>query len=393
MDPSGSPNRGRRGTQAAPRNRLQASKQADPKSSLAAASDTLRYEYDDHYFLTDPDEFVYEFFPLKPEWQLVRGKPLTLDLFEQLPFVRSLFFKYGLYFPQTDIRSVIQADSSGAASVKIGMPTHLIASLIFHYNLKRVDSDAEHHDGVNLRRFVMQSVEYGAATSSVPPTGHADSNGEPKGALLANIVSFRVHLPEAGAYILDIFANSITPSQYITGEPMKFKSVCKFKIEAKKLKSVMIPLPDCASGEFGPIKATRLFGIIPLTHDRGLVSVTNDKRALEIQFRMTRILLDFMATLHKNGHDERQLSKAVKIFIDGDIVTITIKFIEDGQYGLDIYTRDQLTAAPQAPKSKSLGDDSSRQMLTHCCKYLINVKSAPPLKHTPSHLRDVVAQE
>lgn len=223
--------------------------------------------------------------------------------------------------------------------------------------------------------------------------------------LLSNIVSFRVHLPENGAYILDIFANSTTPTQYITGEPMKFKSVCKFKIIAKNLKTVMIPLPDCASGEYGPLKATRLFGIIPLTHECGLISVLNDKRFLEIQLRMTRPLLDFMASLHKNGYDERQLSKSIKIFIDGDIVFIQIKFFEDGQYGLDVYTRDQQVnyaghksqtdssssdkimqqPADITRKNSSLSHSSSsscsagepkKQLLTHCCKYLINVRSA-----------------
>lgn len=206
-------------------------------------------------------------------------------------------------------------------------------------------------------------------------------------ALLANIVSFRVHLPENGAYILDIFANSTTPNQYITGEPMKFKSVCKFKIIAKNLKTVMIPLPDCASGEYGPIKATRLFGIIPLTHESGLISVQNDKRFLEIQFRTTRPLLDFMASLHKNGYDERHLSKSIKIFIEGDIVIVTVKFFEDGQYGLDIYTRDQsATLSTLAPPNGQLNHESSQapsvsqsenknHLLTHCCKYLINVRT------------------
>lgn len=169
---------------------------------------------------------------------------------------------------------------------------------------------------------------------------------------------------------------------------MKFKSVCKFKIVAKNLKSVMIPLPDCASGEFGPMKATRLFGIIPLSHESGLISVQNDDRFLEIQFRMTRPLLDFMATLHKNGYDERQLSKVVKIFIDGDIVSVKMRFFEDGQYGLDIYTRDQSptslasqVSSSHPPTSYDTGRASSevtepkKQLLTHCCKYLINVKS------------------
>lgn len=203
--------------------------------------------------------------------------------------------------------------------------------------------------------------------------------------LLSNIVSFRVHLPENGAYILDIFANSTTPTQYVTGEPMKFKSVCKFKIIAKNLKTVMIPLPDCASGEYGPMKATRLFGIIPLTHESGLISVLNDKRFLEIQFRMTRPLSDFMGSLHKNGYDERQLSKAIKIFIDGDIVIVKIKFFEDGQYGLDIYTRYQTISSPNNNNNNQISEpktnqhetygDPKRHLLTHCCKYLINVRT------------------
>lgn len=71
-----------------------------------------RYEYDDHYFLTDPREFIYEFFPLQPEWQLLKN-PITLQDFEELPFVRSLFFRYGLYFPDSNTKAVMYTDSTG----------------------------------------------------------------------------------------------------------------------------------------------------------------------------------------------------------------------------------------------------------------------------------------
>jgi hypothetical protein len=132
--------------------------------------------------------------------------------------------------------------------------------LIFHYNLKFYDSDEDSFDGVSLKRFVMQSV-------------------------IGNIVAFRVHAPCSGAFLLDIFANAVTPQEYLTGEPMKFKSVCKFKVSkiheifnvlssyfmclkicCEELQTVMVPLPDCASGEWGPTKATRLFGLVPITH-------------------------------------------------------------------------------------------------------------------------------
>ena len=318
--------------------------------SAKNSSDSLRYEYDDHYFLTDPKEFIYEFFPLQPEWQLLRC-PISLREFEELPFVRSLFFRYGLYFVDEDIQAILPTDSSGAATVRIGMPSQMTPSLIFHYNLKLLEgaqtgygssheiglTGADTFEGVILKRFVMQSV-----------TG--------------NVVTFRVHAPCPGAFIMDIFANATTPREYVTGEPMKFKSVCKFKIVCDELRTVMVPLPDCASGEWGPLKATRLFGLVPLTHDEALIFTGRD---LEIQFRMSRPLTDFMASLHMNGVDERRLSRYVSVSIDDDddLVTFRVRFPDEGQYGLDIYTRElHCTDMFNADK----------QLLTHCCKYLIN---------------------
>ena len=73
---------------------------------------TSRYEYDDHYFLTDPKEFIYEFFPLQPEWQLLK-EPINLEEFEELPFVRSLFFRYQLAFPTQYMKSVMSTDQTG----------------------------------------------------------------------------------------------------------------------------------------------------------------------------------------------------------------------------------------------------------------------------------------
>ncbi|XP_054161637.1 hillarin-like [Oppia nitens] len=305
-----------------------------PKPGSKGKSDSLRYEYDDHYFLTDPKEFIYEFFPLQPEWQLLKT-PISISEFEELPFVRSLFFRYGLYFTDDDLRAVLYTNDSGAATVRIGMPTNMTPSLIFHYNLKFYDRDSDTFDSIGLKRFVMQSV-------------------------MGNMVSFRVHAPCSGSFIMDIFANATTPREYVTGEPMKFKSVCKFKIDCDDLQTVMVPLPDCASGEWGPLKSTRLFGLIPLSHEEALIFAD---RTLEIQFRMSRPLTDFMASLHKNGIDEKKLSKFVSIDIEDDIVSIFIKFPEEGQYGLDVYTREVNTELYSGDK----------QLLTHCCKYLINV--------------------
>ena len=56
----------------------------------------------------------------------------------------------------------------------------------------------------------------------------------------------------------------------------------------------------------------------------------------------SRPLTDFMATLHKNGMEEKKLSKYVthRISEDHDVVTLSVSFPEEGQYGMDIYTRE-----------------------------------------------------
>lgn len=111
----------------------------------------------------------------------------------------------------------------------------------------------------------------------------------------------------------------------------------------------MVPLPDCASGEWGPTKATRLFGLIPITHQVISLKSSHDEckfeliyfsfsvnfkgplifagRMTELQFRMSRPLTDFMATLHKNGIEEKKLSKYVAHTILDDIVTFSIKYV------------------------------------------------------------------
>ena len=91
-------------------------------SALAHTVATSRYEYDDHYFLTDPKEFIYEFFPLQPEWQLLK-EPINLEEFEELPFVRSLFFRYQLAFPTQYMKSVMSTDQTGENSHPSNSPT------------------------------------------------------------------------------------------------------------------------------------------------------------------------------------------------------------------------------------------------------------------------------
>lgn len=88
-------------------------------------------------------------------------------------------------------------------------------NLIFHYNLRFYDSEESTINGFNLKRFVMQST--------LNCTKYNNSKKE-------SIIVFRVHAPSIRPLLLDIFCNSVTNNHYLTGQPIKFKSICKFKV-------------------------------------------------------------------------------------------------------------------------------------------------------------------
>ena len=50
--------------------------------------------------------------PLQPEWRLLK-EHISLEEFEELPFVRSLFFRYQLAFPTEHMKSVMSTDQTG----------------------------------------------------------------------------------------------------------------------------------------------------------------------------------------------------------------------------------------------------------------------------------------
>lgn len=58
---------------------------------------------------------------------------------------------------------------------------------------------------------------------------------------------------------------------------------------------------------------------------------------------MLKPLTEFIVTLHKNQYESRNLHKCCKKYIEGNKVRIILEFPDEGQYGLDIYTRFKKT--------------------------------------------------
>lgn len=338
------------------------------------SKDQIRYQYDEHYFLTDPDEFIQEFWASDPKWQLLEN-PITLEEFEALPFVRSIFFHYGMTFEKS-LPAVLVATEKGATEVKIKIPEEYENDLVFYYQMRYADKEKRQeatYKGASLERFVFQTM-------------------------IDNTVMFSIHVPAVGEYFFEVFANKIEESNRLINSeetagasisPFRLKCTCKFKVVCNSLSGKMHPLPDCASGEWGPKKGYRHFGLKVVQTRPGKSSksraspdssegdrmsdsgsssgdeppdnpkagILNVEDTLDIKLKMPRPL-QVVAKLKMNNVETKTLDAFINTNVDKDTIHITATLPQTGQYGLDIYGRP-----------KEAGENTT---LSHAMKYLIN---------------------
>ena len=312
--------------------------------AVAAASskpsrDKIKYQYDEHYFLPDPEEFILEFYPHNSEWQLLEN-PITLDEFESLPFVRSLFFHYHLDFVNQR-QAVILSNTRGACDIKLRMPEDLKSRLAFHFHLRLSGKEDNEINGIKLERYVLHTIQ-------------------------DDLVSFNVHVPQIGEYFIEIFASLVDSDANPFGQSFKLKCVCKYKIICEELAQRMHPLPSCASGEWGPMKAQRHFNIIALSHKTAIVEATT--QSLEVKFELPK-QLKIHGKLHNNQMTDldRYVRHEINVVDNVNLLTLHVTLPEEGQYGFDIYARDP-------------DYQTEKRTMSHCCKYLLNFnkKNPPP---------------
>lgn len=71
--------------------------------------------YDDHYFLTPPEEFIYGHLPDDPKWQLL-DDPVSKEKFEDLAYLKSGFFDLGMELGNQE-SCIISSDSEADISL------------------------------------------------------------------------------------------------------------------------------------------------------------------------------------------------------------------------------------------------------------------------------------
>ena len=280
-----------------------------------------------------------EFLAEDEEWQLLEN-PLSLSQFEALPFVRSVFFQNGLEFGEGSKNAIITTNNNGGAEININLPVENKENTVFHFHLKFAAKklrNEQSYNGIDIERYTFHTIS-------------------------DQLALFSVHVPAPGDYFFEIFTNRYYNKNQISQlesnfKPFKLKCAVKYLITCPVISGKLYPLPKCASGEWGPLKAKRYFDIKALTHKIGVINTT-DRETIKLQLNKTMRIL---AKLYLNGVDRRALDEFLNVKTDGNnILTINLDFPNKGQYGLDIYGQFEHLC-------------KKTESLAHICKYLINV--------------------
>jgi hypothetical protein len=176
--------------------------------------------------------------------------------------------------------------------------------------------------------------------------------------------TFSFYIPKTGEYLLHIGCAEIPKSNVNPMKAMPFINICKFKIVCEHTQRDLRPLPNCAPGEWGPLRALTMFGLNPISHRYAEINAAPPSNidiktevrplTLPIEFESDGPVLDFVTKLYRNDSDQ-DMGFDSKFRIKGNIIIFDVKIPELGQYGLDIYTRRNW-----------------EDKMVHCCKYLIN---------------------
>jgi len=281
----------------------------------------INYEYDESYFLTNPEQFVYSHFPRELEWQLL-AKPVTLEEFTQMAKLDSHFFEYQLSLKSH--RRCVETAPEGFIKIDLGIPRD--ARYEFMYRLwisTKGNKHASKYKDKELRQFVFMEVHDGT-------------------------LSCTIEFPVSGKFKLELFCDDKAASD-------TYFPVCTYVIIAEQAKKDARPSPANSRPQWGPGHDLSAVGLTPITHGRGMIHLENGE--MEMRFSAEKSV-SVLPKVHSNTRTADSLKGFVIHWAEDKKICLNMKFPEAGVYSLNLYAKEK--------------EDKESDLLPNVCSYLIS---------------------
>ncbi|XP_021348424.1 hillarin-like [Mizuhopecten yessoensis] len=311
-----------------------------------------------HFFLTEPDEFIFTCLPDIPEWQLL-PKPLTAAEFLNQPFCSPEMLSNGIRIvnPKTGrIRS-----KSGKIFIEISSPRTIGQNLAVSFVLKglkvtEVESCVDGFAGVksNSGRDIYNrdeelEEEVGPSfTTEFPPLLDRYVYQTTKN----NHVFFDIVLPVPGIYQFDVRGDLLDNVDDFADMPV----MCQFKLISGNapFPGQLDPLPIAPSLGWGPTPYLSKLGMKTISHKGGHIYMTpEDVSTIKFQ---TLDDYSFKVELHHDLVTRDHLEDHVNHDVVDGVLSVNVSAPEEGQYALLVYAKKE---------------DGSYEDYENVCNYLV----------------------
>jgi len=281
----------------------------------------INYEYNESYFLTNPEHFIYSHFPREPEWQLL-ARPVSLEEFTQMAKLDSHFFEYQLRLKSH--KRCVETAPDGCIKIDLEIPPDAVYEFMYRLWMStKENKDASTYKDKELKPFVFMEVHDGT-------------------------LSCTIELPVSGRFKLELFCNDKIMSD-------TYFPVCTYVINAEKAKNDARHYPANSRPQWGPSHDLEAVGLKPITHKRGMIQLETGE--MEMSFSTERDVT-VLPKLHSNTRDADSMKGFIIHWAEDRQICLNMKFPEADVYALNLYAKEK-------------GDKES-DFLPNVCSYLIS---------------------
>ncbi|CAD5124780.1 DgyrCDS13043 [Dimorphilus gyrociliatus] len=297
------------------------------------------YNYNDYYFLTNPEELIYTHLPDNPKFQLLARK-VTFNEFEEMVCLRQPFFDAGLTIISHPKRIIETSDPK--LEIFIGTNSDIPVSFRHQICLLNDSNSGENstikaEPNVDLQSYVTLFQDR-----------------------LRFRVVIRLRLPKSGIYKLAIFLRNEKDEIL---QRSVYKSACDYELHyTRKTDDVNIhSFPITAKTELGPNSDMEKFNFSNISPTIGMIDTDEDGYA-EINFDGDDKIFNIFSKLENQQIGLEDLKNSLLSTFENGRASIRVFAPQEGEYALNIYAKKR--------------DEIDKEM-DPVCSYIINCKTKP----------------
>lgn len=272
----------------------------------SAAQGIVVKHINEYYFLTNPDELVFDLLASDPQWQLLK-EPFSLEKFCSVPYVYEKYFTHKLEIKSDFTCRYYAVDGKChiAIQAKIAKWNGILKYRLYFNNDESQNSIP---DDLQLDKYVIME---------------RSSN---------QLWTFIIRFPVAGVYKMEI----------IGGPEGDISSICDFKLFCDTAMENVRPLP-CNPGVigFGPTPKLESVGLTSPSQSGGII-VINKNQQVNLSFGMKQEVSIRTELVHNEITSEK-LQENIDQKVVNNKLQVNVKVPEPGEYALRMYVKDKET--------------------------------------------------